>query len=245
MKFLRVPILDDMRTFRKHITVPVQANSSGRFANLRRLLESLCLRRTRTLLGLPDPINDTQMLKFSASESAMYQDFGENCRHAIDLAVSGHSMQKANHHVIRAILGMRLFCNDGPKALLGKWGPCGFPSDPEEALSYLQTTGKSICAQCECEVLALYQADDRSSGVLTICQHVLCGECRPIFEADLDAYLEDGRTQCPICGLQGSRDAFITEPSQQCASTSPQKSYPTKLLALLENVRGHNSADKW
>lgn len=244
MKFLRVPVLDDLKTFRKYVTVPVHAGASGRFANLRRLLEAMCLRRTKTLLNLPEPITNTQMLELSASENEVYHDFGESCRHVIDLAVSGHSIKKANHHVIQAVLGMRLFCNDGPSALSRKWFTQGLPSDPDQALSFLQACGRSVCVQCDAEVQTMYQSDDRSSGILTSCQHLICGECLPTYEADLDDISEEGRTQCPICELHGPRDSFLSPPSRSVKTTAAD-SYPTKLLALLNTVRDQNVTEKW
>jgi SWI/SNF-related matrix-associated actin-dependent regulator of chromatin subfamily A3 len=121
VKFLRVPILEDTPTFRKHIINPVHLSTSGRFKNLQRLLESLCLRRTKGLLGLPEPITVTTVLELSLTEKETYLEFSGNCKRAIDRAVSGHSMKKANQHVIQALLGMRLFCNHGPAGLFGKW----------------------------------------------------------------------------------------------------------------------------
>jgi SWI/SNF-related matrix-associated actin-dependent regulator of chromatin subfamily A3 len=109
VKFLKVPVLDDLALFRRQITTPVIANVSGRFANLRRLLEATCLRRTKALLDLPEPIAYTQKLELSASEFAMYRDFGALCKHAIDMAVSGHSIKKANQHVIQVSIEEHTF----------------------------------------------------------------------------------------------------------------------------------------
>jgi hypothetical protein len=239
-------MLDDNKTFRKHITMPVYSSQPGRFMNLRRLLEALCLRRTKALLQLPNPETTTHLLDLSATESQLYHEFGECCRHAIDFAVSGHSIKKANHHVIQAILGMRLFCNDGPRALAGKWESQGLPSDPEEALSFLQANGTSICVQCQGEIITVYQADDQSSGVFTICQHLICGACQPKFEADLDDRLEDGRTECPICAFHGSRDSFLVVPEHPIDITTygVTSAYPTKLLSLLDNLRHQKGNDK-
>lgn len=244
VRFLKVPILEETKVFRKYVTVPIQSGAAQRFVNLRRLLEAICLRRTKSLLNLPDPITETHTLDLSVVESAAYHDFGESCRRAIDLAVSGQSLKKANHHVIQAVLGMRLFCNHGSRGLSGKWNPRGLPTDPEEALSYLQTSGKAFCARCDGEVQAVYQMGDRTSGVLTICQHLICGECLPMFEEDLEANMKDGRTQCPSCGHSGPRDSFLL--SSAATNTPPQETvYPTKLLALLSNIRGHSPDDKW
>jgi len=112
--------------FRKHIITPILSSASGRFANLRRLLESLCLRRTKALLNLPEPITDTQVLELSQQEQDAYLDFGASCKRAIDSAISGHSIKKANQHVIQALLGMRLFCNLGVTGFSRKWVTCPY-----------------------------------------------------------------------------------------------------------------------
>jgi SWI/SNF-related matrix-associated actin-dependent regulator of chromatin subfamily A3 len=121
VKFLRVPILEDTPIFRKHIITPIHLSTSGRFKSLQLLLESLCLRRTKGLLNLPEPVIVTNVLELSVTEKETYLDFGGSCKRAIDRAVSGHSMKKANQIVIQALLGMRLFCNHDPAGLLGKW----------------------------------------------------------------------------------------------------------------------------
>ncbi|CAI6242193.1 unnamed protein product [Periconia digitata] len=245
VEFLRVPILDDRKTFRNHIIAPVLAGKSVRFRNLRKLLEILCLRRTKSLLNLPEPTTHTHMLDLSAPEREAYQDFGDSCRHAIDLAISGHSLKKANHHIIQTILGMRLFCNEGPKAFKGKKSLNGLPSDPDHALSYLQTCGKATCAQCHCEVQSMYHSDDRSSATLTVCEHLICGDCLPIYETDLNNDTKEGRAICPICGRRWARDSFFIGSAQDPADTptSPEE-MPSKLKLLLENLQTQGPDDK-
>ncbi|KAF2116188.1 SNF2 family N-terminal domain-containing protein [Lophiotrema nucula] len=246
VKFLRVPLLLETPTFRKQITAAIQSNSPGRFAKLRRLLEALCLRRSKLLLNLPDPITVTHKIHFSGPERQMYNDYGDSCKRATNEAITDHSLRKANQIIIETILRMRLFCNQGSAALAGNWNSFGLPSDPQEALSYLQTSGKdAACAQCDSEIISMYQTGDRSSGVLTSCQHLLCGECRPNYEADLEDSVEDERAQCPICGQRGEKSTFILEPAK--TSESPVPAAPTcstKLLALLHHVQKQGAADK-
>ncbi|KAH3983832.1 hypothetical protein HBI56_076820 [Parastagonospora nodorum] len=246
VKFLKVPVLDDLALFRKQITTPVVSNVSGRFTNLRRLLEAICLRRTKALLNLPEPVTETELLELSAPESTMYRDFGDLCKRAINLAVSGHSVRKANQHVIQAILGMRLFCNDGEYALTKRMNTLGLPSDPDEALSYLQTLGRSTCVQCGTDITTMYANDDASSGHLTIRQHLICGECLPAYEEELDESQEEGRTRCPVCETPGNREAFVLRPKPdvQDRGVAMTKKPSTKLLALMKNVQRQSVDDK-
>lgn len=247
VKFLRVPILEDRSIFHKKIATPVIANVEGRFANLRRLLEAVCLRRTKALLNHPEPKSSTQVLLLSAEEKSQYRDFGALCKHAIDLAVCGRSIKKANQHVIQAILCMRLFCNDGEAALKKKMSAHGLPSDPDEALSYLQTSARSSCVQCDTDITTMYQDDDPNTGTLTVCQHLICQECLPEYFGDLVDSEVDGFAHCPHCGLQGKRASFVVE-GPKVTNPHPlpgQGRFPTKLLALVENVKSQSAADKW
>ncbi|KAH7075544.1 DNA repair protein rad5, partial [Paraphoma chrysanthemicola] len=245
VKFLRVPIVGELPVFRRYITVPILNNTSGKFHNLRRLLEVICLRRTKTILNLPEPVTDIRALHLSREELTQYRDFGELCRYEIDLAVSGHSMKKANQHVIQAILGMRLFCNDGQAALAKRLAASTLPSDPEEALSYLQTSSKSGCIKCDTDVTTMYQDDDPNTGKLTICQHLICGECLPTYEAELKSSEVNERAQCPECGLPGEISTFIRPATvAQRQETNIDGKYPTKLYALLGNIRAQSRNDK-
>jgi SWI/SNF-related matrix-associated actin-dependent regulator of chromatin subfamily A3 len=246
IRFLRVPVLEDIAIFRKHIIAPVFSTTTNRFTNLRRLLEALCLRRTKALLKLPEPDSHIQILTLSDEETLKYRDFCERSRCAIELAVSGHSMKKANQHVVQLILAARLFCNDGDDTLLGRMSLCGVLSKPEEALSYLQTSDNSQCVRCDAEITMMYQEDDRSSRVLTTCSHLICGECLPHIEHELDFSLKEGYSICPICEMQVQRDHFIVRrPMPSIASPSGVRNYPSKLLNLLQNVQNQVIDDKW
>ncbi|KAJ5065861.1 DNA repair protein rad5 [Bipolaris maydis] len=245
VKFLQVPVLDDLASFRKHISTPILSKTNNRFGNLSRLLEAICLRRTKSILKQPEPVMETILLQFSAEEQTQYEDYAASCKHYIDLAVSGHSFKKANQQVIQAILGLRLFCNDGERSLAKRSSAYGLPTLPEEALSFLQTSSDAVCIQCGCEIMVMYQGDDKSSGVLTVCHHLICGECLPDFEADLDENSENGRSCCPFCGLRAERSSFVIIPSDTEKSTDlPTTVWPTKLRAILDSVQRQGSNDK-
>lgn len=240
-------MLDDLASFRKHISTPILSKNNNRFGNLSRLLEAICLRRTRLILKQPEPAEEMKLLQFSAEELTQYRDYTAVCRHSIDLAVAGHSFKKANQQVIQAILGLRLFCNDGEKSLAKRSSSYGLPTLPEEVLSSLQTSADAVCIQCGCEITAMYQRDDKSSGVLTVCHHLICGECLTDFEADLDENSEDGRSCCPFCGFRAERSSFVVVPSSDTENPTDVRTivWPTKLRAILDSVQQQGSSDKW
>jgi hypothetical protein len=186
------------------------------------------------------------MLDFSEQEIEAYREFAETCKHSINLAVSGHTMKKANQHIIEALLRMRLFCNVGHVAFSKKWHKTGLPSDPEEALSFLQANGKATCVQCDCDISSMYQEDDRSSGSLTLCHHLICGECLPVYNEDLKSNLQNGRAQCSLCDQKGDLETFMIQPSAAALPPNPANVdlQSTKLKALVANIQDQGADDK-
>ena len=58
LAFLRIAPFEDVFEFRRHIIAPIM-NGTGRGThNLRLLLDSVCLRRTKVLLDLPDLVDE-------------------------------------------------------------------------------------------------------------------------------------------------------------------------------------------
>ena len=92
----------------------------------------------------------------------------------------------------------------------------------------------------------MYQRDDKSSGVLTVCHHLICGECLTDFEADLDENSEDGRSCCPFCGFRAERSSFVVVPSSDTENPTDVRTivWPTKLRAILDSVQQQGSSDK-
>jgi hypothetical protein len=184
-----------------------------------------------------------QLLYLSGEEADIYRDFREERRGLIDQAVSGHSVKKASQLIIETLLRTRLFCNNGPGAFAARNGKyLELPSDPLEALSYLQANGKATCAQCDSDVLSL-DKDDDDSGMLTTCQHLICGACVAIYLEDLQDNAYTGCIRCPQCGQNGKVGTTLA-PSPEldpaaCAFAN------TKLQALIENIRNQRDEDKW
>jgi SWI/SNF-related matrix-associated actin-dependent regulator of chromatin subfamily A3 len=245
LKFLRVPIFKEIQIFRKHIILPTKSKGPGRFSHLRRLMESVCLRRTRAVLGLPEPSTETIALSLSPAEVDAYSSLLESCRRAIDMATSGRNTRKANQIMLEALLRARLLCNNGSRAYGNQHFPLGFPKNPEEAVSYLQTLDEAACSYCSYEVSSLNYSDDKGSGTLTVCHHLLCYSCVPRFKADLEDSCADGRANCPFCTHTDLITNFIvlsTAAPEYNAEKS--KSYPTKLLKVVDVIKSQPHENK-
>ncbi|TPX09018.1 uncharacterized protein E0L32_001721 [Thyridium curvatum] len=138
VSFLKVPILENAPTFRKLIVNPINSTSGPRFHNLQILLRAVCLRRTRQLLDLPEPISKTRIRSLTPSERADYQKLLSQCREEIDMAVSRPGRHTVSSACLKSLLKLRLFCNNGLANTTIQPGPTGLPDDPDEALIYLQ-----------------------------------------------------------------------------------------------------------
>jgi SWI/SNF-related matrix-associated actin-dependent regulator of chromatin subfamily A3 len=229
--FLKVPILESAAAFRNFITRPINSNSGARFKNLRTLLESICLRRTKELLDLPEPIPQTRRLAFSPLEQAEYNELLHNCRVEIDKAVSGHRRGTINSTVLETLLKLRLYCNNGSKT--GRL-------DPDETLALLQQDDRNFCTYCLGTVRSIDSSRDTDGGILLpSCSHLVCRTCLPTHRAQRD--------KCPLCTdeVGDGIGALLTAPNNQSpiggtldsSSVGPPRQYPSKLVALLEDVK--------
>jgi SWI/SNF-related matrix-associated actin-dependent regulator of chromatin subfamily A3 len=251
LKFLNVPVLGDTAVFRKYIAAPALSRSRDRFDSLRTLLRTLltplCLRRTRkTLPQLLDPLEEECLLEFSAEEATRHYEIGNNCRQAIDMAVSGNNVMKVHQCVLQALLRLRLFCNHGFTDGIGPECPLGFPSDTEEEFSLIQMMGRAICWSCSCDITSIGCRDGASSGVITVCQHMICNECLPAYINELQRSRQlDGTQLCPICNRRENEDCFVNggQINSKSISQSPV-AHPTKLMAIAKKLEIHMHLDK-
>lgn len=251
VRFLRVPLLETAPTFRRYITSPIESGSSCGFQSLRLLLRSLCLRRTNKILGLAEPVRRLQQLKLTGAEDATYTEIGQTYRQEIDRAVSGPNTVQAYSGVLRAILRLRMLCNHGTYEPLSQNPEGTLPSDPEEALAYLQQSDGATCAYCSCDVTVIGKPNRPQSAQFTICSHLLCNECLPQYEADLKENKVGKTLQCPLCqkAIVGS---FIMANNRVGPKRTPEpltsfdlnSGYSTKLCALLQDIEGQAESDK-
>ncbi|KAJ6000208.1 hypothetical protein N7481_000617 [Penicillium waksmanii] len=92
--FLKVPVLERPSTFRKLISHPISSNARYRFKNMQTLLHAVCIRRTRGLLEIPEPLIQVKQLPMSQLERSQYRELLHDCKMKIDMAVSGISRQQ-------------------------------------------------------------------------------------------------------------------------------------------------------
>lgn len=239
VSFLKVPILESAPTFRKFITNPIAANSKGCFQNLRALLQTICLRRTRDLLHLPEPVVKDRRIDLSPKEQVDYRNLVQGCRREIDMAVCGYGngKRRINSIVLRSLLKLRLFCNNGNASQLLQTDSTGLPTDLDETLSLLQQAEQNICAYCAKVIYSINSIPETNGGIFMKCRHLICRNCTPHRRAQ--------KERCPGCA-EGAESILTTTASlndplsqifQRQKLSSHDAQYPSKLLALLVDIK--------
>lgn len=243
IRFLRVPLLDNNATFRDHIANPIESGKAIGFTNLRTLLKSVCLRRTKDLLQLPKVEEITYELELSPQEKKIYRRIGESSKQLIDDVVSGRKTMDAYNIVLQAIVQLRLLCNHGTFGQTTRQSEATERLNLDESLALLQQTDEAICAICSCDVTSLND-QGLNSGRFTTCSHLLCNGCFAQYEEDVERNRNGENSYCPIC--QESIELIVEEETQPCVINADDINIgqSTKLLKLLEDIHQVRYSDK-
>lgn len=222
------------------------SHSKGGYENLQKLLQTICIRRTRDLLHLPEPSIQTIRLHFTGEEHSDYQNLLQQCKKRFDMAVSGHVKGKISiSTVLEALLELRLFCNNGRKH--SRSVSAGLPVDKDEALSYLQQHEQNICSYCSGTIFSISDSEDADGGVFTSpsCSHLVCRSCLP-----------GHRAQPGPCKFCEAGDQAITfrpivsttqqhQPAPVNSISRPLSEYPSKLQACLSDIKINSSHKRY
>ncbi|KAF1840938.1 uncharacterized protein K460DRAFT_389454 [Cucurbitaria berberidis CBS 394.84] len=239
LMFLKIPILDNVAQFKRHITSPIERRKGDTpkdYRNLRILLQSICLRRTKAVLPMAEVTTYTHWLDFNPNERIEYAQIERICKEALDLAVSGHKVKEAHQNVLEILLRLRLFCNNGNIYEHIKTPSGGCTKDPEESLSLLQQTGDAICYYCSCDITSLPRSDTHDTAILTACHHVICPDCVPVWRSVFSK-----STPCPICKSIHSMTSAVTQDDSNMPAFD---NFPSKILALCEDIQAHRTEGK-
>lgn len=235
ISFLRVPLLDKPSTFRRYMLNQAKHGSRNSMRNLQLLLNSVCLRRTKDVAGMSDPVVQTRILPLDPAERQDYVGLLGQLRTHIDMDVSGHTRRGGSTRMLQGILKLRLFCNNG---FMGR-DASKMPFDADEVLSCLQQTGQASCVLCSCTIYSISSVHDTDGGCpLEQCSHLACRDCAAGFSR---------KKTCPRCvdGDTGSSIQGILQSMRELdardipgADHSPKElRYPSKLCAFVEDIQ--------
>ncbi|KAH8688376.1 SNF2 family N-terminal domain-containing protein [Ilyonectria robusta] len=227
VRFLRVPVLEDIGTFRRHICAGPGSTRTLKqnLPNLHLLLRSICLQRTQDLLGLRSTTKIFR-LDFLENERSEYLAMEAVCRTAIDMAVNS----KASHqNVLEKLLRLREFCN----------GITAITSDGPDALfSIMEQSGEIRCAYCTAEITSPDAVDGRLVQ-LTECGRFICTDISCTL-----AYQTETESVCLVCKVPHRKFNLLTSSEDPIPVRESPRSYPSKLLHLLDDVKLHMGQEK-
>lgn len=196
ISFIRAAPLDDLHKFRKHVIKPLTKGSENGVENLRQLLDSVCLRRTKQLLNLPEAVFELHHLHFSAREELLYNDTREKLVKLINKNSLKSKNQKGYLGVFQLQLQLRRLCNHGTfqRASLET-----DEFDPDQAIALLKKQKIANCEACGVTITGIQGIEEKRNGSFTVCGHLLCMKCVPRLKSALKSI--DGRDGCFKCSL--------------------------------------------
>ncbi|KAF1927266.1 uncharacterized protein M421DRAFT_394374 [Didymella exigua CBS 183.55] len=226
--FLRLRELARMSNFRTYIITPTLSDRGNQFANLQTLLRTICLRRTRDILGLPQPITHPRSIRFSDEERHQYTDLYEHYKRQIQIAVSGNGRYAST--TLQSIHELRLFCNNGLRRRQDE----PHESD-DETLSYLLQLEENACSNCGTIIFCIDKEEGQNRGMfIRPCRHLVCHSCWPqCVEKKKD-------TRCLLCTKGHPTSDFtthVTTVKLNSAANEVVRPHPSKLLALLDDIK--------
>lgn len=238
--FLGLAPFDNVAEFKKYIVAPIMKDQSIRA--LRLLLDSICLRRTKILLNLPDLKDEYRLLQFSDEERDFYNATEAEMSRTIKRQEMVEKSKRQYFGIFQLQLRLRRICD------LGTFESRDFPTtasddfDPEETLATLREMTNAECIYCGLKVSKSQSGKPSDRIYFTTCGHLLCSKCVPRFEMALKAKGQGSSLSCPLCSKELTLDYLIQRPPRLRSSNGEEGSKLTRSDALKEDrSRGMSS----
>jgi SWI/SNF-related matrix-associated actin-dependent regulator of chromatin subfamily A3 len=197
--FLRVSPLHNLSNFRKHIAIPFDEGGQRRQLSIQRfakLLDSLCLRRTKDVLHLPEEEHRVRNIQLSLEERTQY-DQTQNIMFRAVRNQNGMFDQKSTLGMFQVQLQLRIICNHGTWQQPFSWNRRKLHLlDEREAMeASLGRDGEITCSACR-QTMPLFNTGSMFHRYTEHCTHVLCLEC---LEQSMPSGQESLSKRCPLC----------------------------------------------
>lgn len=198
LAFLRADPFHALATFRKFIALPFDEGPKRRkvaIERFTRLLDSICLRRSKDLLHLPDPDNVVRQISLSPEERAQYDQTQKVMMRAIKHQ-HGVFDAKSTLGMFQVQLQLRILCNHGTWQQSFSWSRRKLHLlDEREAMeASVGRDGERTCSACR-QTMPLFGAGSFFSQY-DGCRHVLCSEC--VEQTTLQSQ-DTAKSRCPLC----------------------------------------------
>ena len=241
--FLRISPFHSLSTFRKCIAIPFDEGSKRRnmaIERFTRLLDSLCLRRTKDVLHLPDEKHRVRRIHLSSEEQAQY-------KHTYDIMFrtiknqNGVFDQKSTLGMFQVQLQLRIICNHGTWQQPFSWNrrKLHLLDEREAVEASLGRDGEITCSACR-QTLPLFNTGTLFRRYTEHCRHVLCMEC---LSTSMTSDQESLPSRCPLC--QPLWDADSGAPRSNHASQEDTYFRPNGRSSKMESLMEDVSVDVW
>ena len=214
VSFLRIPQLgnDSPTNFKKHIIDPLMKCEGMGSETLRLLLDSICLRRSKNLLDLPDMNDEYRVLDFSEAERLQYNAAEKAMSQAIKSQVYLENNRKGYFGIFQLEMQLRRLCNHGtfqkrnPDAIAYELG-----TGQADSTAKFEVRNSFQCDYCHQSTSGNVLVDQLFNGHFTVCGHLLCSGCLPLFDQQLTTSRKSSDLQCPLCHKSLHGDYLLGE----------------------------------
>ncbi|KAI1871434.1 uncharacterized protein JN550_004428 [Neoarthrinium moseri] len=247
--FIRAKPFDSMAVFRRYIVVPFDQNEDElAIERLVQLNDSLCLRRTKELLKLPDLEQEVRELELNEAERKQYEKTQSILYRKIRQKAGEHE-QTSKFGIFQANLQLRIMCNHGTFQKPFSWSSEKSLRDrdmKEAVMSALGSNAQINCNGCS-QPMPVLGSNKVYNEFAEKCLHVLCSEC--LEEAASSKDSGQSVKHCPLCVAfrrANDRDVEMVAGSHELGEDDGElddahyfrsTGYSTKMNALINDVR--------
>ena len=245
VRFLKIEPFDGKSSkaqFNRYVTDPLFSDDEDPFRNLRILLRSICLRRTKQSQSNLTAKYETVTLSLSTEERLQYDQILEQAKMDMDMLVSTSSPIQKYSKLFTFILRLRMFCDIG---LFGKDNK----SSPYTWDMLRTPTPTDFQSNLICELCQTKESLDLMKGLsfCTACSRPLMGS--DVEASDMMEQLQPAMSLTPQAVEVGNapNDSFRSpnsSPQPFLGTRVPAEPYSTKLSAVAQNLRDSMSHSK-
>lgn len=246
--FIRCSSLDTLPDFRKHVISPLLRGTDEEGSHLRTLLDSVCLRRTKKVLNLPEIIDQDRYVQFSPAEKTFYEEMQAEMVAAVKRQDSHARNSKDYFGIFQLQLQLRRLCNHGTyQRAFSASSKDNTQFDPAQALDLLRQKRKAKCVYCKVPIEEVEGIDDQTKGNFTTCGHLICSDCVPRYESFCPTK-SGASQQCPLCDYPIGESRFLNSASYSASSQESEFSDPmgtsSKISMLIDDIKSTDHEGK-
>jgi SWI/SNF-related matrix-associated actin-dependent regulator of chromatin subfamily A3 len=232
----------DTTSFNKYVVLPLKNDSPQGIRNLRNLVQSLTLRRTKaSVLGdlqLTSRMNRVKHVQLDDGERRQYDILKRSFSTLLNSAEFSLESSKSSGCIFQTILRLRQFCNHGRDLLPPEISSALDEHTDIEQFSQTLLKKSESCESCKTKFCDGGSSEANSST--STCGHRLCSNC--VLERQTDDYMEN--QGCPLCFeqplLSGVTPRSVSPEGVDDVDSSYEPS--SKVRALLQNLLDDRAA---